>query len=39
MTEVIGKAWTEIVRASFKVGATAYGGPAIPGVMQAEFQE
>jgi chromate transport protein ChrA len=39
MTEVIGKPWTEIVRAFFKVGTTAYGGPAILGVMQAEFQE
>ena len=29
----------EIAGAFLKVGATAYGGPAIMGVMQAEFQE
>ena len=29
----------EILAAFLKVGATAYGGPAILGVMQAEFQE
>ena len=29
----------EIAAAFLKVGATAYGGPAIMGVMQAEFQE
>ena len=29
----------EIVGGFLKVGATAYGGPAIMGVMQAEFQE
>src|SRR5687767_2283831 len=29
----------EIVLGFLKVGATAYGGPAIMGVMQAEFQE
>ena len=29
----------EIASAFLKVGATAYGGPAIMGVMQAEFQE
>jgi chromate transporter len=32
-------AWREIVSGFLKVGATAYGGPAIMGVMQAEFQE
>jgi chromate transporter len=32
-------AWKEIVAGFLKVGATAYGGPAIMGVMQAEFQE
>lgn len=31
--------WREIVTGFLKVGATAYGGPAIMGVMQAEFQE
>src|SRR6185436_20459916 len=29
----------EICESFIKVGATAYGGPAIMGVMQAEFQE
>ena len=32
-------AWKEIAAGFLKVGATAYGGPAIMGVMQAEFQE
>jgi chromate transporter len=31
--------WKEIALGFLKVGATAYGGPAIMGVMQAEFQE
>jgi hypothetical protein len=38
MPELLGKAWPEIARAFLKVGATAYGGPAIVGVMQAEFR-
>jgi chromate transporter len=29
----------EITTSFLKVGATAYGGPAIMGVMQAEFRE
>ena len=29
----------EIARGFLKVGATAFGGPAIIGLMQAEFQE
>lgn len=29
----------EIIATFFKIGATAYGGPAIMGVMQAEVQE
>src|SRR4029434_5836066 len=29
----------EIVTSFLKIGLTAYGGPAIVGVMQAEFQE
>ena len=29
----------EIALAFLKLGATAYGGPAMMGVMQAEFQE
>jgi chromate transport protein ChrA len=36
---MIEPAWREIVTSFLKVGATAYGGPAIMGVMQAEFQE
>ncbi len=39
MADAIGKAWPEITRAFLKVVATASGGPAIMGVMQAEFQE
>jgi chromate transporter len=39
MTEVSTATWKEIATAFLKVGATAYGGPAIMGVMQAEFQE
>ena len=31
--------WKEIALGFLKIGATAYGGPAIMGVMQAEFQE
>lgn len=33
------RTWQEIALGFLKVGATAYGGPAIMGVMQAEFQE
>jgi chromate transporter len=39
MTEVSTATWKEIAIGFLKVGATAYGGPAIMGVMQAEFQE
>ncbi len=39
MTEVSTATWKEIATGFLKVGATAYGGPAIMGVMQAEFQE
>ena len=39
MPETIGNTWKEIAATFLKVGATAYGGPAILGVMQAEFQE
>ena len=39
MRERAGQVWREIAGAFLKVGATAYGGPAIMGVMQAEFQE
>ena len=31
--------WKEIVSGFLKLGATAYGGPAIMGLMQAELQE
>jgi len=31
--------WREIASGFLKLGATAYGGPAIMGIMQAEFQE
>jgi len=31
--------WREIATSFFTLGATAYGGPAMMGVMQAEFQE
>jgi chromate transporter len=31
--------WTGIAAQLLKIGATAYGGPAIMGVMQAELQE
>lgn len=33
------KRWKEIALAFLKLGATAYGGPAIIGIMQAELQE
>jgi chromate transport protein ChrA len=31
--------WREIASGFLKPGATAYGGPAVTGPMQAEFQE
>src|SRR5215470_9331385 len=33
------KHWKEIVSSFLKLGATAYGGPAIYGILQAELQE
>ena len=39
MSEPLIGTWREIAAGFLKVGATAYGGPAIMGVMQAEFQE
>src|SRR6266850_8298394 len=39
MTDVLAETWREIAIGFLKVGATAYGGPAIMGIMQAEFQE
>jgi len=31
--------WSDIASQFLKIGATAYGGPAIMGIMQAELQE
>src|SRR5262245_55760199 len=39
MPETTTRRWREIALSFVKVGATAYGGPAIMGLMQAEFQE
>jgi chromate transporter len=39
MTESFARTWKEIATSFLKIGATAYGGPAIMGVMQAEIQE
>lgn len=39
MTESAAATGKEIASSFLKVGATAYGGPAIMGVMQVEFQE
>jgi chromate transporter len=39
MTESFARSWKEVALAFLKIGATAYGGPAIMGLMQAEFQE
>src|ERR671918_600817 len=39
MAESFARTWKEIATGFLQVGATAYGGPAIMGVMQAEFQE
>jgi len=33
------KNWSDIAAQFLKIGATAYGGPAIMGIMQAELQE
>ena len=33
------KNWKDIVSSFLKLGATAYGGPAIYGILQAELQE
>ena len=35
MTEAPARTWKEIATSFLKIGATAYGGPAIMGVMQA----
>jgi chromate transporter len=39
MAEPLANTWKDIAVGFLKVGATAYGGPAIMGIMQAEFQE
>jgi chromate transporter len=39
MTDAPAGTWKEIALSFLKIGATAYGGPAIMGVMQAELQE
>src|SRR5918996_905686 len=39
MAESFARTWKEIAIGFLQVGATAYGGPAIMGIMQAEFQE
>ena len=39
MTDALASPSKEIAGAFLKIGATAYGGPAIMGVMQAEIQE
>jgi chromate transporter len=39
MNERSPRPWNEIATSFLKVGLTAYGGPAILGMMQAEFQE
>src|SRR5215813_4685083 len=36
---VLRKNWKDIVSSFLKLGATAYGGPAIYGILQAEIQE
>jgi chromate transporter len=38
-TRQLTENWTDIAAQLLKIGATAYGGPAIMGVMQAELQE
>src|SRR5215471_1826519 len=37
--ETFARYWREIASGFLKLGATAYGGPAIMGIMQAKFQE
>src|SRR4030095_4967769 len=39
MAECFARKWKEIATGFLQVGATAYGGPASMGIMQAEFQE
>ena len=37
--ETANRSWRDVAFAFLKLGATAYGGPAIMGIMQAELQE
>jgi chromate transporter len=39
MTEPFASSWKEIALGFLKIGATGYGGPALMGILQAEFQE
>jgi chromate transporter len=39
MAESFTRTWKEIATGFLQVGATAYGGPTIMGIMQAAFQE
>jgi chromate transporter len=39
MTESFAATWKDIATSFLKIGTTAYGGPAIMGVMQSEIQE
>ena len=38
-TRMLAESWKDIAAQFLKIGATAYGGPAIMGIMQAELQE
>jgi len=38
-TRKLAERWNEIAAQFLKIGATAYGGPAIMGIMQSELQE
>ena len=39
MTEPFASNWKEIALGFLKIGVTGYGGPALVGIIQAEFQE
>jgi len=38
-TRMLAESWKDIAAQFLKIGATAYGGPAIMGIMQSELQE
>lgn len=38
-TRLLAESWKDIAVQLLKIGATAYGGPAIMGIMQSELQE